>query len=686
MRHLPGHVALAITALLAVVAGSVHADEGMWLINELPRPAIEQATGIKLDDAFVARVQKGALRLANGCSASFVGTNGLVMTNHHCVRSCLEELSTGGKDLLNKPFVAKSEKDELRCTKFELNQLQEITDVTDQILRATAGKDGAAFAEALKVEKARLESASANNDPTRRCEVITLFDGARFHLYRQRRFQDVRLVLAPEFPMAAFGGDPDNFAFPRTGFDAAFVRVYENGAPFITKDALSFAATTAKDGDAVFVVGHPGGTERTRTVAQLVFQRDVALPWNMLRLAELRGRLDEWMAANPLRAVRGKARLRTIENGLKALRGRHETLARPGFMEARATAEHELRRSAGPVSQQAFTGIDEATRTAARLWADYRLLEVGEAFGGDLFPMARAIVRATVESGKADTARLPEFSAARIAQVRQQVASTAVIVVEDETALLAWSLHRLRNLKGIDDPLVKLLLGTKDPSAVAKAMITTTKLKDPKLRAAAFDGDAAALKLLDTDPLMQLARQVDAAARAVRKAWEDEVEAKETKAGEVIANLRKSRPGATSTYPDATFSLRLSYGKVAGTTTAPPMTTVGDLFSRSGTAAPFLLAPTWTKARPLLNPLTPMNVSTTNDIIGGNSGSPLLNADGDITGLVFDGNLASLGGRYVYEADVNRTVAVHADAILAALQHVYGGTRVLAEIEASRRR
>ena len=164
MRHLPGHVALAITALLAVVAGSVHADEGMWLINELPRPAIEQATGTTLDDAFVARVQKGALRLANGCSASFVGTNGLVMTNHHCVRSCLEELSTGGKDLLNKPFVAKSEKDELRCTKFELNQLQEITDVTDQILRATAGKDGAAFAEALKVEKARLESASANND------------------------------------------------------------------------------------------------------------------------------------------------------------------------------------------------------------------------------------------------------------------------------------------------------------------------------------------------------------------------------------------------------------------------------------------------------------------------------------------------------------------------------------------
>ena len=223
--------ALALTLL--VVSGAAHADEGMWLMNELPKPAIEKATGAKLDDAFVARVQKGALRLANGCSASFVGKNGLVMTNHHCVRSCLEELSVAGKDLLNKPFVAKTEKEELRCTKFELNQLVEITNVTDQILRATAGKDGANFAEALKIEKARLESACANNDATLRCEVITLFDGARFHLYKQRRFQDVRLVLAPEFPMAAFGGDPDNFAFPRT-----------------TNDALSFAATTAKDGDA----------------------------------------------------------------------------------------------------------------------------------------------------------------------------------------------------------------------------------------------------------------------------------------------------------------------------------------------------------------------------------------------------------------------------------------------------
>jgi len=674
--------------LVAVVASfsfAAHADEGMWLINELPTSAIEKTTGAKLDTAFVSRVQRGALRLANGCSASFVGASGLVMTNHHCIRSCLEELSVGGKDYLGKPFVAKTGKDELRCTRFELNQLQEIKDVTDQVLRATSGKSGAAFNDALKAEKSRIESACAGGDATVRCEIVTLFDGAKFHLYKQRRFQDVRVVFAPEFAMAAYGGDPDNFNFPRTAFDVAFVRVWQGEAPLSTTDVLPFAATSAKDGDAAFVVGHPGGTERSRTVAQLAFQRDVALPWHLQRLAEQRGRLDEWMKAVPARLVRGKARLRSVENGLKALRGRHEALTALGFMDARLAAENELKKGAGPVSLQAFTSIDEANRAAARLWPDYRLLEGAEAFGGDLFAMARLIARAQVEGKKPDAERLPEFTSARIAQARQLVASTSPIVIEDDVALLSWSLHRLRNLKGIDDPLVKHVLGTRSPESVAKATLLMTKLKDPKLRAAAFDGDAKALAAIDKDPLYRLALTVDAASRAARKAWEDEVDAQETKAGELLSALRKSKPNATSTYPDATFSLRLSFGKLAGTKAHSSQTTLSDLFTRSGAEAPFLLPPSWKAGQSKLDLLTPMNVSTTNDIIGGNSGSPLLNAGGEVIGLVFDGNLPSLGGRYTYDADNNRAVAVHHDAILAALRHVYGAPHVVAEIEAARR-
>jgi hypothetical protein len=560
-----------------------------------------------------------------------------------------------------------------------------VKDVTEQVLRATSGKAGAAFNDALNAEKARLEGACGGGDGGLRCEVITLFNGARFHLYKQRLYQDVRIVFAPEFAMAAYGGDPDNFSFPRTAFDVAFARVWQGDAPLSTTDAFSFATSTAKDGDPSFVIGHPGGTERGRTVAQLAFQRDVALPWNLLRLAELRGRLDEWMKAQPARAVRGKARLRSVENSLKSLRGRHETLVAPGFMDARVAAENELKRGAGPVSLEAFNGIAEANRAAARLWADYRLLEGAEAFGGDLFAMARLIARAQGERAKADAERLPEFTAARIAQARQLVASTSPIVVDDEVALLAWSLHRLRNLKGIDHPLVRQLLGTRSPEAVAKATLLTSKLKDPKLRAAAFAGDEKALAAIAADPLYRLALAVDPAARQARKSWEDDVEAKETKAGEVLAALRKSKPNATSTYPDATFSLRLSYGKIAGTAAHASQTTVNDLFTRSGDEPPFSLPPTWKAAKTKLDLPTPMNVSTTNDIIGGNSGSPLLNAKGEVIGLVFDGNLPSLGGRYTYDADANRAVAVHHDAIIAALRHVYGAPHVVAELEAARR-
>ncbi|HEY1101259.1 MAG TPA: S46 family peptidase [Myxococcota bacterium] len=676
-------VALVAAAVVATTATTgAHADEGMWLLNELPKPAIEKSTGVKVDDAWVTRVQRGALRLANGCSASFVGRDGLVLTNHHCVRSCLEDLSVNGKDLLNQPFVAKTAKDELRCTKFELNQLQQIDDVTAAVLKATANLTGQAYADALKAEKTKIESACSNGDSTLRCEVITLFDGGRFHLYKQRRFNDVRLVLAPEFPMAAFGGDPDNFSFPRTGFDAAFLRVWVGDQPFSTTDALKFAATPVKEGDAVFVAGHPGGTERTRTVAQLAFQRDVALPWNLLNLAEQRGRLDEWMKAVPARQVRGKARLRTIENGLKALRGRHETLARAGFFAERGAAEDAMKRNT-PSTTQAFADIEAANRTAATLWPNWRLYEVGEAFGGELFPLARLIVRAQTELKLPDNQRLTEFTSARLPALLQKLQSTNVVVVEDEIALLSWSLNRLRNLKGADDPLVKRLLEGRAPEVVAKQAITTTKLRDVKLRTAAFNGDAKAIATLGNDPLLLMAFVVDATARQVRTQWETEVEGKETKAGEVLATARRGRAGGS--YPDATFSLRLSFGRLAGTTTAPALTTFADLQARSTTAAPYLLSPSWKKALPSLSPATPMNLSTTNDIIGGNSGSPLLDKNGDVVGLVFDGNLASLGGRYVYEAETNRAVAVSAEAIKAALKSIYadkGSARVLAELEA----
>ena len=693
MGHLPQMrsrlLALALVSTAAFTAApAAFADEGMWLLNDLPVDMMRTSVGAAPDATMVQKLQRGALRLANGCSASFVSPDGLVMTNHHCVRSCLEDLSVGAKDYLSKPFFAKTTKDEVPCTKFELNQLQQIDDVSPQVLNAIKGRQGAAFADALKAVKSQIESACSAGNPNVRCDVVTLFDGAVFHLYKQRRFQDVRLVMAPEFSMAIFGGDPDNFNFPRTGFDVGFLRVYEGNAPLRTADALRFAATPARDGDPVYVVGHPGGTERDRTVAQLSFQRDVALPWTLIRLAELRGRLDEWMQADKKRAVRGKARLRSVENGLKALRGRHQTLAAPGFMDGRKAAEDVLRRSAGPVSKAAFVDVEEANRVAAEIWADYRLLEAGEAFMGDLFAHARHLVRARAELNKADTQRLPEYTSARLPALRQELGNNATIVLDDELALFAWSLHRLRNLKGLDDANVRMLLGTLSPETVAKTLLSKTPLKDPKVRLKALDGDVATWKKLDEDPLMRFAAVIDGPARAARARWENEVEAKETAAGEVLATLRRTERqkqgnSAKRVYPDATFSLRLSYGRVAGTRTAPAMTTVGDLFARAADEEPFKLAPTWLKARTKLTATAGMNISTTNDIIGGNSGSPMLNPQGEVVGLVFDGNLPSLGGRYVYDPEFNRAVAVHADAILSGLQYVYGAERLVTEIQST---
>lgn len=687
---LSGALVLSLVVSLSssfIASTEALADEGMWLMNDLPRDDIVRSLGAAPDADTLTRVQRGALRLANGCSASFVGASGLVMTNHHCVRPCLEELSTGKRDLLGQPFVAKSANDELRCARFEVNQLEGITDVTEEVLRTVRGLTGKAYNERLKTERSRIEASCAGGDARVRCDVVTLFDGAVFHLYKQRRHQDVRLVFAPEFAMAAYGGDPDNFSFPRTGFDVAFLRVYDDGRPLATTDVLPFSSTSAKEGDPTFVVGHPGGTERNRTAAQLAFQRDTALPWTLLRLAELRGRLDEWMKADPKREMRGRARLRTVENGLKALRGRQETLAAPGFMDGRIKDEVVLQSIASPDGKQAFVDVIEANRRAVELWPDYRLLEGAEAFMGDLATWARLLIRARDESARPVEKRLPEFSPARLPEIRQQLSSTATVVIDDEEALLSWSLHRLRNLKGIAHPLVVKLLGTRSPERVARELVRGTKLADVRVRLAALDGDEAAWKTLEKDPMIAFMRAVDEPARNARKAWEDEVESREVRAAEVLASVRRAARAkgvVLARYPDATFSQRLSFGRVRGTATAPSMTTVGDLFARAGDEHPYRLPPSWMRAKSKLSTTTPLNVSTTNDIIGGNSGSPLLNANGEIVGLVFDGNLASLGGRYTYDAAQNRAVALHADAILAALKDVYGAARVVDEIELSR--
>ncbi|MCI0672275.1 MAG: S46 family peptidase [Myxococcaceae bacterium] len=680
-----------VLLLCLLLVPAARAGEGMWLFTDVPTDRIAKEHGVQLTPDLLTRIRLGAAKLSTGCSSSFVSQRGLVMTNHHCARSCIEDLSTGGKDYLSKGFLARTDAEELRCPGVDVTQLQSIDDVTARIDRATAGKTGAAYAQALKAEKAAVE-AECKPGEKRKCEVVTLYNGGRYHLYTYRRLSDVRLVWAPEFHMAAWGGDPDNFNFPRYGLDAAFLRAYEDGKPANVPEALQWAPTPLKAGDFVLVAGHPGGTERLVTMEQLAFQRDTVLPETLLRWAELRGVMLEFKRNNPKLASLVGARVRSVENGLKGLRGRHEALAAPTFFSALKQQEDTLRAkvAASPElstsTKGAWESIGQALRTYRGFRTEHVLKEEGQAFESELFRHARRLVRAADELPKDSSKRLREYSDASLPALRARVLSPAPIPREMEVLTLSFSLRRMREVLGTDDPFVQRVLAGQSPEARAEALVKGTRLADPKARAALLEGGKAAVEA-SKDPMVVLAREVDAEARALRQRAETEVDAVVSKASEAIARARFAVQG-TSVYPDATGTLRLSWGEVKGWEerghSVAPLTTFGQAFARATGDFPLALPPTWLKAKGKLDLGVPLDVATTNDIIGGNSGSPLLDREGRVVGLIFDGNLHSLGGRYGYDAQRNRAVAVHGDAIVQALERIYGGGRVLEELRPGR--
>ena len=677
--------------LVALVCASpALGDEGMWLLNDFPSAKVQAARGFAPSQEWLDRVRLGAVKLG-GCSASFVSTHGLVMTNHHCVRECVQDLSTSKADYLEKGFFARDAKDERRCSHIEASQLVSITDVTERIRNATAGKEGDAFATALRQERARIEGACTTG-PEVRCEVVNLFHGGKYHLYTYRRFEDVRLVFAPEFPMAAFGGYADNFEFPRYGFDVGFLRVYRNDAPAETPDALPWAKSLAHEGDLVFVAGHPGGTERVQTIEQLALQRDVALPWMVVHLAELRGTLLQFSSGSPELFRISRARIRTVENGLKALSGRRDWLADPGNFERKRAEDAELRAAVKkePAKEVRFggawTGIAQAVLAERELYVHYELAEARSGIPSDLFEYARLLVRAADERPKPSPERLSEFGDARLPLLETRVLRPVPVPRSLERVLVTFGLRTLRDTFGPDDALVQAAIGRRSPEEVAREAVEGTRLDDPKVREALWKGGAAAVAA-SKDPMIALARRLDPQARAIRKEYENRVEGALARNGELLFQAAVVVRG-TSSYPDGTSTLRLSFGTIAGWTESgkqiPAMTRVSGLFARNTGQYPFAVAPTWLAARPKLDPEMPYNVATTNDIIGGNSGSPLIDRNGEVVGLIFDGNRASLGGSFAYDAATNRAVAVHGQAILEGLEKVYGAGRVVREIQSRR--
>ena len=663
------------------------ADEGMWLLNQFPSASVQAKYGFSPSQAWLDKVRLSSARLAGGCSASFVSPQGLVMTNHHCAHSCIEQLSTADKDFVKNGFQAARAEDELRCPEMEVNQLTGIKDVTEELNAATKGLEGKAFNDALKAGMTRLEKACATAEDVR-CDVVTLFQGGRYHLYTYRRFQDVRLVFAPEFAIAFFGGDPDNFMFPRYDLDLTFLRVYRDGKPVKMENYFPWSPSGAREGELTFVSGHPGRTSRNLAISELENLRDYALPERLFRLSELRGMLTEFQKRGPEQARTSNSMLFGVENGLKALKGRREALVDAAFFATKREAEHALRAkvAADPALQakygKAWDDLARAVAAGRDLRKPLGMLEGGQGFMSDYFGLARMLVRAAAELPQPNERRLREYTDAQLPQLKQQLFSDAPIHDELEVALMTFSLTKLREALGPDAPVVRQVLGKDSPAAVAARLVGGTGLRDLAVRRALFEGGQAAVAA-SKDPFIQLVLAVDPEARAVRKRYEDEVESVLKKNSELVAKARFAVEG-TSGYPDATFTLRLSYGSVEGYQESgvrvAPLTSLAGAFKRHTGSDPFALPSRWLAAREKLALDTPFDMATSNDIIGGNSGSPVINKDAQIVGLIFDGNIQSLGGDYGFDPAVNRAVAVHSAGILEALDKIYGATRLLEEL------
>jgi hypothetical protein len=680
-----------VAVLLLTGAATLLADEGMWTLDHLPIQQMQERYGFTPTPEWVDRVQHAAVRLAGGCSGSFVSGDGLVMTNHHCANACLSQLSKTA-DYVQDGFVASGE--EPRCPDVELNQLTSITDVTDRVNAATMGKAAAARTAAERAIDSALEQDCVGGEPaTWRCDVISLYHGGRYALYKYRRYQDVRLVFAPEDAIAFFGGDPDNFNFPRYDLDVTFLRAYVDGRPAKTPQYLPFDARGPKAGDLAFVVGNPGSTSRELPWSSLAELRDRRLTPYVAYLSDLRGVLWQYSRLGADEARQAHDDLFSIENSLKVFTGQIAALGDEALAARKQNADRALKAwiDADPTRVAAYgdpwAALAKVQARAAEIRDEYNMIEGSQGFRSALLEDARLLVRGAADRTKPDASRLPEFRDANLPAVRQALAADVPIYPTYEETLLAWSLEKLRQKLGADDSFVHLVLGDRSPDQVAHELISGTTLAAPGVRQRLWDGGAAAVDA-STDPMIVLARTIDPDARRVRKIYEDEVVAPTTAATEALARARFARDGLSS-YPDATFTLRLSYGKVVGWdekgTPVPPFTDLAGLYRRATGAAPFKLPDRWLAAKSSLDLSTPMNFVTDNDIIGGNSGSPVISRDGHVVGLIFDGNIHALGGDFTFDERTNRAVAVDTAAIAHALDRVYHRPALVNELTSGHR-
>ena len=672
----------AIIALAAMAAAPAAAEEGMWTFDAFPTKAMRDSYGWAPDQSWLDHVRKSAVRLTGGCSASFVSGAGLILTNHHCVASCLFDNSSADADLLDKGFIAARREDEKACPGQQAEIVTAIADVTGTVQGAYKGMTGEALTRARDAAIAKIEADGCPDRKTMRCQVVTLFGGGQYKLYTYRKYSDVRLVWAPEDRAATFGGDPDNFNFPRYSLDASFLRAYENGKPVVPSDHLTWNPRPPKKDELTFVVGNPGSTARLWTQSQFAFEREVRLPITVAILSELRGRLIAAMDTSPERQREGLDMLNGIENSLKVYIGRTKALNDPDFTGRLAKAEADLRQRSGGNAAigDPWADVSAAVQAYRPLYLPYRFITPSS----DLYGYAEALVMVAKERAKPNGERLPGYTDSALPLLEKQILDKRPLYPWLEKLQLSWSLSKAREYLGVDDADTQLLLGKESPEQLAERLVSQTRLSDPDYRRQLWDGGLQAIEA-SKDPLIQYALKLEPRQRALKRQVDENYQGPLTAAGGKLAEARFAAYG-NALYPDATFTLRISYGQVKGWTergkAVPYATTMGGTFDRATGNAPFDLPTAFAANRKAIDPATTYDFVTTNDIIGGNSGSPVIDRSGAVIGAAFDGNIHSLGGNYGYDPVLNRTVVVSTDAVQEALEKLYPAPALVAELKA----
>ncbi len=685
-------VRLSAALLLLLLVTPLVADEGMWLFNAAPTQKIKAAYGFTPTPEWLEHVRISSVRFNNGGSGSFVSPEGLTFTNHHVAQVCISGLSSSGKDIMKTGFYAKTHAEEAKCPDLELNVLMGMEDVTDKVM--AAAKPGMSDAEKGTAQRAAMSQVEKDCTTATgmRCDVVTLYAGSVYHLYRYKKYTDVRLVFAPEFEAAFFGGDPDNFTYPRYDLDITFFRIYENDKPVQLKDYLKWSPSGVKDGDLVFVSGHPGGTARLLTVAQLEFLRDVEFPWRLMSYQRRIAALKAFGAGSAEKAREAQEDIFGIENSYKAINGEYaDGLKNERLLATKRAEEQQLRQTVEADAKlkadygDAWELIAKAVAVRREIFAPYTCFESRAALRGDMAGFARLLVRVATEKTKPNGQRLREYRDSALPSLEQQLFAASPVYKDLNVAVLTESLAEAMETVGRDNPILQQVLAGRSPAEAAAQLINGSKLDDAAFRKQLYQGGVAAIES-STDALIVAMRTLDPEARKLRKRFDDEVDSVLRANGGRIAKARFSKSGFTQP-PDATFTLRLSYGAVRGYTengkAIPHATNFTGAFlhaAEHNNQTPFNLPESWLKAKTGIKLQTPLNFVHTSDIIGGNSGSPTINRNAEVVGIIFDGNIQSLPWDFAFDDVQGRAVSVDSRGIIEALRAIYGAGALADEL------